>query len=346
MRLSDFDYHLPPELIAQMPALGRDTSRLLVVPKGEGSFCHQQFNNLTQLLQPHDLLVVNDTQVIKARLFGRKTTGGQVECLVERITDSVCAIGFIRASRTPKPGTLIEIEQGHIEVIEKQGKRYRLRFKVPMGLNAYLEQFGEVPLPPYLKRAAHADDSSGYQTVYAAKPGAVAAPTAGLHFTLNLLEQLQSRGVEIGKLTLHVGAGTFLPVEADEVEHHTMHSEWLSVSEALVQQIARTQQQGGRVIAVGTTSARALETAARSAGRGERAQGMQPFEGESRLFIYPGFEFKCIDGLITNFHLPKSTLLMLVSALAGVDQTRRAYDEAITHRYRFYSYGDAMFIQP
>jgi S-adenosylmethionine:tRNA ribosyltransferase-isomerase len=343
MRLSDFNYHLPPELIAQHPLPNRTASRLLELGKdahGQLLLNDKQFTDIVELIQANDLLVFNDTKVIPARLFGKKESGGAVEVLLERVTGSDTAITQIRASKSPKPGTQLlmgdDQEPFTIEVLgryqDSQSPFYEVRFSGPC--IPLLEKHGQLPLPPYITHTPDAEDQKRYQTVVAKNPGAVAAPTAGLHFDENILETLAKKGVQHTTLTLHVGAGTFSPVRTEDLSQHQMHSEWFSIPASSRELIEKTKATGGRVIAVGTTSLRALESAA--------ALGIE--EGETKLFITPGYEFKVVDSLITNFHLPCSTLLMLVSAFAGYENIRQAYDHAIQQHYRFFSYGDAMFL--
>jgi S-adenosylmethionine:tRNA ribosyltransferase-isomerase len=340
LKKSDFHYALPPELIAQAPLAERSASRLLVVPPAPAAFEDRGIRDLPQLLQPGDLLVFNDTRVIPARLHGAKASGGRVEILVERLLPGNEARVQIGASKPPRPGSRIALDAGgEVEVIGREGEFYRLRFHVAQPLEAWLQQAGELPLPPYIHRAPGADDADRYQTVFAREPGAVAAPTAGLHFDEALLDALRARGVDFGHVTLHVGAGTFQPVRVDELSEHRMHSEWLNVGAELVAKVRRTRTSGGRVIAVGTTVVRALE----SAMRGEE---LHPFAGETSIFILPGVRVRSVDALLTNFHLPESTLLMMVSAFAGKDRIFAAYAHAIEQRYRFFSYGDAMLLFP
>lgn len=340
MKRTDFHYDLPDELIARFPAAQRSGSRLLVLDRDSGALQDRQFRDLPDLLQPGDLLVFNNTKVIPARLFGLKATGGKVEVLVERITGEQTCLAHVRASKSPKPGSIIYIEGGGELLMEgRDGELFQLRHTGAGTLLQRLEQCGHMPLPPYIDRADEALDQQRYQTVYAQTPGAVAAPTAGLHFDADILDQLQRRGILTCFVTLHVGAGTFQPVRADDIRDHQMHAEWLSVDAATVAKIHDTKARGGRIIAVGTTSVRCLETAAQ---HGE----LQPYEGDTRIFIYPGYKFRVIDALITNFHLPESTLIMLVSALAGRDNVLNAYRHAVEQRYRFFSYGDAMLITP
>jgi S-adenosylmethionine:tRNA ribosyltransferase-isomerase len=337
VHLSDFDYPLPAGLIAQHPAAERTASRLLHVDGKTGAIEDRMFPDIVSLLNAGDVLVVNDTRVIKARLHGRKDTGGEVELLVERVLDAHRVLAQARASKPLLPGRNVIIAGGiEAEVIGRQGEFFELRF-VPEALEV-LAAHGEVPLPPYITHAPRADDEARYQTVYAQIPGAVAAPTAGLHFDDALLARIESKGVAFASVTLHVGAGTFQPVRIDDVSKHVMHSEWYSVPEATVEAIARAKAHKGHVVAVGTTALRALESAA--AG-GELRAG----SAETRLFIVPGYRFRVVDRLVTNFHLPRSTLLMLVSAFAGADNIRRAYAHAVAARYRFFSYGDAMLLE-
>jgi len=327
VRVSEFDYELPAELIAQHPAPRRSASRLLHLEPG-GRLHDLAFNDLPQLVDERDTLVLNDTRVIKARLFGRKPSGGQVEVLVERIVAPRIALALMRAGHAPKAGTEVLIGDVQASVESREGELYRVRFSEDV--ERVLERHGSVPLPPYITHPPGGEDLERYQTVYAAHPGAVAAPTAGLHFDEQMLDRLRSRGARIATLTLHVGFGTFQPVRTDSVEAHRMHRERYSVPDETLQAIA-----GRRVLAVGTTSLRALEAAAAT---GETS-------GETDLFIYPGYEFQVVDRLLTNFHLPKSTLLMLACAFAGRDHILRAYQHAVEQRYRFFSYGDAMLIE-
>ncbi len=338
MKRTDFHFDLPDNLIARFPAAERSGSRLLVLGRDTGVLQDLQFRDLPALLQPGDLLVFNNTKVIPARLFGQKATGGKVEVLVERITGEQTCVAHVRASKSPKPGAILQIEGGGELVMEgRAGELFQLRHVGDGTLLQRLEQCGHMPLPPYIDRPDEASDQQRYQTVYAQTPGAVAAPTAGLHFDQAILDQLRQRGVLTCFVTLHVGAGTFQPVRADDIREHQMHAEWLSVPAETVDLINATRAAGGRIIAVGTTSVRCLETAAQ---QGE----LLPFEGDTRIFIYPGYQFRVIDGLITNFHLPESTLIMLVSALAGRDNVLNAYRHAVAQEYRFFSYGDAMLI--
>ncbi len=337
MQLSDFDYQLPAQLIAQAPLAERSASRLLLLDPQADRHMDKRFTDLADLIEDGDLLVFNDTRVIPARLFGRKQSGGKVEVMVERVLDDKTLLAHIRASKAPKPGTRLILEnEVECTMLAREGDLFVLQQASRPWL-ALLDQYGHVPLPPYIQRADADTDRERYQTVFASNPGAVAAPTAGLHFDDATLQSLQRRVVEFTHITLHVGAGTFQPVRGDDIDSHVMHPERVEVSAAVVEAIEQTHQRGSRVIAVGTTVVRSLETAA-ATGK------LLPFHGESTLFIKPGYDFKTIDAMLTNFHLPKSTLLMLVSAFAGTDLIRRAYAHAVAEQYRFFSYGDAMFI--
>lgn len=344
LSVATFDYHLPEDLIAQQPAAVRTGSRLLHLD-AHGHYHDRLFSDLPQRLKASDLLIFNNTQVIKARLQGQKESGGKVEVLIERIINEHQAIAHIRASKAPKPGTKLLFAEGALvlTVTGRDDALFEVEFDQP-ALMA-LEQFGALPLPPYITHQAQHTDEERYQTVYAEHPGAVAAPTAGLHFDQNLLTQLQSQGINIAFVTLHVGAGTFQPVRVDRIEDHQMHAERYTVPAATLDAMQHTRAAGGRIIAVGTTSVRALESAAQP----EKTQGTVlsngDIQGDTRIFITPGYQFHWIDALITNFHLPQSTLLMLVSALAGIDPIRAAYNHAVQMKYRFFSYGDAMFIE-
>ena len=335
---SDFDFALPPELIAQHPAPERSASRLL--DGRSGTPVDRVFRDLPELLTPGDLLVFNDTRVIKARLHGAKASGGAVEALVERVLPGHEVLMHLRASKSPRPGSRVRFADAFdAEVLGRggpDGSLFQLRF--PSEPFALLEQHGHVPLPPYITHADSADDVARYQTIFAARPGAVAAPTAALHFDTGVLDALQRRGVKLAHVTLHVGAGTFQPVRSENLAEHRMHSEWFEVGEPTVQAIAETHAAGRLVVAVGTTSLRALESAALG---GTLRSGSR----DTDIFITPGFEFRVVDGLLTNFHLPRSTLMMLVSALAGYDAIRALYAHAIAQRYRFFSYGDAMLLE-
>ncbi len=341
LTLAEFDYALPAELIAQAPLAERSASRLLVLSPTPGEapqIADAVFTELADLVRPGDLFVFNDTRVIHARLHGVKDSGGQVEVLIERAIGPHEALAQVRASKSPKTGTLLRLAEAiEVEVLGRVGEFYHLRFPAGEDLFALLERHGRLPLPPYIQRAAGEADESRYQTVYAREPGSVAAPTAGLHFDEALLARIAERGAKCAWLTLHVGAGTFQPVRVDDLGEHRMHRERYVIPQETVDAIAATRAAGGRVIAVGTTSMRALEAAAQD-GR------LEAGSAETEIFILPGFRFQVVDALVTNFHLPKSTLLMLVSAFAGMDSIRRAYAHAVAQRYRFFSYGDAMFI--
>jgi len=336
MKLDDFDYDLPDALIARHPPVQRSASRLLSVPPA-GPFADRGITDLPALLRAGDLLVLNDTRVMRARLTGHKTdSGGRLEALIERITGSHEAIAQLRASKTPRPGTELRLGQARAVVGERVGSFFTLRFDEPV--DGVLARDGAVPLPPYIDRPAGAADDDRYQTVYARESGSVAAPTAGLHFDDALLARLRETGIGTAFVTLHVGAGTFQPVRVDDIAQHRMHAERFQVPQATAEAIARTRAAGGQVVAVGTTSLRTLESAVDEAGE------VAPITGETELFVTPGFRFRTVDLLLTNFHLPRSTLLMLVSAFAGVRRIRDAYAHAIAGGYRFYSYGDAMLL--
>jgi S-adenosylmethionine:tRNA ribosyltransferase-isomerase len=337
LKRSEFQFDLPQGLIAQQPMPRRSDSRLLQLSKSDGQLFDRAFRELPDLLSEGDLLVFNNTRVIPARLFGRKETGGRLEVMLERlISDSEC-LAQLRVSKPPRKGSVIFLEDGsRLEVTARDGPFFSLRL-VGGGLGEKLGKLGHVPLPPYIDREDTPEDRERYQTVYARHPGAVAAPTAGLHFDDTLLDLIESRGVERVEVTLHVGAGTFQPVRCEEIEDHWMHAERLEVSASVCEAVERTRNRGGRVIAVGTTAVRSLETAA---SRGT----LKPYAGDSRIFVYPGYQFRVVDGLVTNFHLPESTLLMLVCALAGTGETLAAYRHAVASRYRFFSYGDAMLV--
>ncbi len=338
VKTQDFDYLLPSELIAKYPLAKRSASRLLCLDRETGEIVHRQFMDLLALVEPNDLLVFNDTRVISARLYGAKASGGKIEILIERVLSQHQALAHIRASKSPKPGTRLIIGNNlEIAMLAREGDLFKLEFPQEKNIYEYLEQYGEVPLPPYLERQVEPEDKLRYQTVFAQKKGAVAAPTAGLHFDEDLLQALQKKGVQSCFVTLHVGAGTFQPLRVEDLSQHTMHSEWLQVSETVCSAVQKCRENKGRVIAVGTTVVRCLETAAQT---GE----LKPYCGDTQLFLRPGSEFHCVDALITNFHLPKSSLLMLVSAFAGFNAVMHAYQVAVAEKYRFYSYGDAMWI--
>ncbi len=340
MQLSDFNYDLPPELIAHQPLAQRTASRLLVVDGANGRLSDKQFSDLPDLLQPEDLLVFNDTRVIPARLHGTKATGGKVEVLIERVLDTQHALAHIRASKSPREGSRLLLESViKAEVSGRSGDLFHLHFIGERSVLELLEEYGHIPLPPYIERPDECSDRERYQTVYAKKPGAVAAPTAGLHFDDALLDTLHAKGIATTTVTLHVGAGTFQPVRNNDLSKHIMHAEYAEVSEATCKAVADCKARGGRVIAVGTTSVRSLESAAQSGT-------LKPFRDETRLFITPGYQFTVVDAMVTNFHLPESTLLMLVAAFSGYDTVRNGYRHAINNAYRFFSYGDAMFLTP
>ena len=337
MQLSDFHYDLPEALIAQQPSVRRGDSRLLHLPAGLDEVRDRQFRDLSGLVRPGDLMVFNDTRVLPARLHGTKETGGRVEVLVERLVSEDRALAHIRASKSPKPGSRILIGDVWLKMEERVDELFIL--KTESGTFAELMQMhGHMPLPPYIQRPDTELDQERYQTVFGERPGAVAAPTAGLHFDREMLDRLERMGVEMARVTLHVGAGTFQPVRLQDLEKHKMHSEWLEVGRSTVDAVAETRARGGRVVAVGTTSVRCLETAA-AGGK------LEPYRGDTRLFIRPGYEFQVTDALLTNFHLPESTLLMLVCAFAGYERTMAAYRHAVEEGYRFFSYGDAMFLE-
>ena len=337
MQVSDFDFDLPDAQIARFPAEDRTGSRLLCLDGNSGAIEHHQFADIEQLLEPGDLLVLNNTRVIPARLYGQKETGGKIEVLIERVVDDNLALAQVRASKSPKPGSVLLLADGAVPVVV-EGRRnflFVLRFATPV--LPLLLAHGHMPLPPYIDRADGDSDRLRYQTVFAAKDGAVAAPTAGLHFDEALLARLEARGVRKAFVTLHVGSGTYQPVRVEKIEDHVMHAEYIEVSEEVCQAVLETRAQGKRVVAVGTTSVRSLESASAS---GEIA----PFQGDSSIFIYPGYQFRSVDLMVTNFHLPQSTLLMLVSAFAGREQVLAAYNDAVDQQYRFFSYGDAMLL--
>ncbi len=338
MKRTDFHFDLPDDRIARYPTPERTASRLLALDGASGQHRDLMFADIERLLSPGDLLVLNNTRVIPARVFGRKSTGGQIEVLVERVLDERTLLAHIRSSKSPKPGSEVYIgDDRPATMIERRDDLFVLTLAGDEPAVTWLERVGHMPLPPYIDRADELSDRERYQTVFAAQPGAVAAPTAGLHFSHELLERLAAKGVERAFVTLHVGSGTFQPVRADDIREHQMHAEWLSVPGAVVDAVAATRARGGRVIAVGTTAVRSLETAAQSGV-------LSAYEGESRLFIYPGYQFNVVDAMVTNFHLPESTLLMLVSAFAGREPVLAAYRHAVAAEYRFFSYGDAMFI--
>ncbi|MCZ6560907.1 MAG: tRNA preQ1(34) S-adenosylmethionine ribosyltransferase-isomerase QueA [Gammaproteobacteria bacterium] len=337
MQLADFEYDLPESLIAQKPPDRRGASRLLCLDGASGELSDRQFPDIRDLLQSGDLLVLNDTRVIPARLLGNKESGGRCEVLIERVTCTERATAQVRASKSPPTGTRLLFKHCHAVVEGRDGDLFRLRFD--REVMDCLAADGHVPLPPYIQRADQALDIERYQTVYADRPGAVAAPTAGLHFDQAMLDRLADDGIEQTRLTLHVGAGTFQPVRSENIQNHRLHAERVEIPDQVCEAVRRTRERGGRVIAVGTTVVRSLESAA---ANGE----LQPMHGETDLFIYPGFRFRVVDAMLTNFHLPRSSLLMLVSAYAGRDAILAAYRHAVDNRSRFFSYGDAMFIYP
>jgi len=378
-----FSYTLPDVLIAKYPATSRTASRLLCLDGGTGQIQHQQFADIVELINPGDLLILNNTKVMSARLFGRKQSGGKVELLIDKITDQQTAIAYIKSSKPVKPGTVIQLERAKIEIkteaevetgvvlnaipaaviiiarMDTNDGRYVIGVhNRAASIAAILDSYGNIPLPPYMKRNAEITDSSRYQTVYSKELGSVAAPTAGLHFDAELLQTLVAKGVNFAEVTLHIGSGTFQPVRVTNIADHQMHMEQVTVSQEVCDKIVATKAAGGRVFAVGTTATRAVETAAKAAATDkvtvtDKTTGItaaaatniiQPYHGDTNLFITPGFNFKVIDGMITNFHLPCSTLLMLVCALAGTENVLHAYLVAVQQEYRFYSYGDAMFV--
>lgn len=342
MNVADFDFELPDELIAHYPMPERTQSRLLVVEPeatdNDAKISHKIFSDIESLINSGDVLVFNDTKVVPARLFAQKHTGGKLEILFERALDEFTFLAHVRSSKSPKAGaTLIVDDEAELLMRGRQGALFILQASKDLPVFSLLEKYGHIPLPPYIERQDESLDSSRYQTVYAQKPGAAAAPTAGLHFDDALLSRLREKGVKTAFVTLHVGAGTFQPVRVDNIHDHVMHSEWIDVNEYTVTLINNARKNGGRIICVGTTSVRCLETASQS---GE----LKTFQGDTSIFIYPGYSFKSVDALITNFHLPKSTLLMLVSAFSGKQTILTAYEHAIKNKYRFFSYGDAMFL--
>jgi S-adenosylmethionine:tRNA ribosyltransferase-isomerase len=343
MLRTDFSFELPEQLIARYPQPERSASRLLKLNRHTGELSHQHFTDILSAFNPGDLLVFNNTRVIPARLFGQKASGGKVEVLVERILDQQRFLAHVRASKAPKAGNLLVLENdAEVEMVQRHGELFELRVTSDEPVLEMLERLGHMPLPPYIDRPDAASDRERYQTVYNQKPGAVAAPTAGLHFDQPLLDALQAKGVEFAFVTLHVGAGTFQPVRVDNVLEHQMHAEYIEVPADVVDKVNACKARGNKVIAVGTTSVRSLESAAQFA----KAQQLplQPYAGDTRIFIYPGYQFEVVDALITNFHLPESTLIMLVSAFSSRDFVMQAYQTAIAEQYRFYSYGDAMLI--
>lgn len=338
MRRQDFFYELPDELIARRPAEVRTGSRLLVLDGPSGERQHKQFPDLLDLVEEGDLMVFNNTRVIPARVFGQKASGGKLEVLVERVLDAYSVLAHVRSSKAPKPGSMIILQGGtEVEMVARHDALFELRFPDSAPALEVLEAIGHMPLPPYIDREDEAEDKERYQTVYGTEKGAVAAPTAGLHFDEALLAKLKEKGVQQAFVTLHVGAGTFQPVRVDNILEHHMHSEVMDVGQDVCDLILATKAAGKRVIAVGTTSVRCLESAAKEGA-------IKPYQGDTDIFIYPGYQYQVVDALVTNFHLPESTLLMLVSAFVGYKNTMQAYSEAVAEQYRFFSYGDAMFI--
>ena len=343
MRVSDFSFDLPSELIARFPKADRTGSRLMVLDGNTGDRLDLGFKDILAQLNAGDLLVFNNTRVIPARMFGQKSSGGKIEVLVERLIDKNTVLAHIRASKSPKVGAQLLLEgKATATMVARHGALFELKFQSEKSVLSILDEIGHMPLPPYIDRPDESSDRERYQTVYNEKPGAVAAPTAGLHFDDALLEQIKAKGVELAFITLHVGAGTFQPVKVDEISDHIMHAEYVEVSDEVVAQIKKTKANGGRIVAVGTTSVRSLESAAKSAEN--KGSELTAFYGDTDIFITPGYEFKLIDALLTNFHLSESTLLMLVSAFAGYENIMNAYQHAISEQYRFFSYGDAMFL--
>lgn len=346
MQVSDFHFDLPDELIARYPQPERTASRLLQLNGNTGEVKDGTFKDVLDLVQPGDLVVFNNTRVIPARMFGRKASGGKLEVLVERMLDDKRLLAHVRCSKSPKPGSTVilgENDQYSAEMVARHGALFELKLNGDKTLLEVLEEIGHMPLPPYIDRPDEDADKERYQTVYNQKPGAVAAPTAGLHFDAQLLEQMQAKGVELAYVTLHVGAGTFQPVKVDNIHDHHMHAEYAEVPQEVVDAIAATKARGGRIIAVGTTSVRSLESAAQDALK--KGTELAPYFADTEIFIYPGYQYQLVDCLITNFHLPESTLIMLVSAFAGYEHTMCAYQHAVDNQYRFFSYGDAMFIE-
>ena len=347
MKRSDFDFELPEHLIARYPLAERTASRLLCLDGASGKIEHRRFVDLLDMLSADDLLVFNNTRVIPARLWARKTSGGRAEILVERLLDERSCLAHVRVSKTPKAGSDLLLQRDAdspaedlaFRVVGREGELFHLCLPEGQHLMSVLESFGHMPLPPYIDRADEAVDRDRYQTVYGEREGAVAAPTAGLHFSEAFIASCREKGVDTAFITLHVGAGTFQPVRADDIADHRMHAEYLEVGERLCAQVAAARGRGGRVVAVGTTVVRALESASASGA-------LAPFRGDSNIFIYPGYRFRSVDAMLTNFHLPESTLIMLVSAFAGREAVLNAYREAVAREYRFFSYGDAMFVTP
>ncbi len=352
MKTADFHFDLPAELIAQTPLPERSASRLLNVDGRSGSLSHLSFRDLPGLLTDKDLLVFNNTRVLPARLFGQKQTGGRVELLIERLLGDGNALAHVRASKSPREGTLLlimpddesDVSELTVRVAGRQGSLFVLAPESG-SIKDMMRRFGHMPLPPYIEREDTPEDRERYQTLYGRRDGAVAAPTAGLHFDQTLLDQLDAAGIRRAEVTLHVGAGTFQPVRVENIADHSMHSEYVEVDQACVDAVRACRERGGRVVAIGTTAVRSLESAAvRQSNPAEGDRWIEPFHGDTDIFLYPGCDFKVVDAMVTNFHLPESTLIMLVSAFAGIETIRHAYQTAIDNRYRFFSYGDAMFL--
>ena len=352
MKTADFHFDLPAELIAQTPLPERSASRLLNVDGRSGSLSHLSFRDLPGLLTNKDLLVFNNTRVLPARLFGQKQTGGRVELLIERLLGDGNALAHVRASKSPREGTLLlimpddesDVSELTVRVAGRQGSLFVLAPESG-SIKDMMRRFGHMPLPPYIEREDTPEDRERYQTLYGRRDGAVAAPTAGLHFDQTLLDQLDAAGIRRAEVTLHVGAGTFQPVRVENIADHSMHSEYVEVDQACVDAVRACRERGGRVVAIGTTAVRSLESAAvRQSNPAEGDRWIEPFHGDTDIFLYPGCDFKVVDAMVTNFHLPESTLIMLVSAFAGIETIRHAYQTAIDNRYRFFSYGDAMFL--
>ncbi|WP_325893688.1 tRNA preQ1(34) S-adenosylmethionine ribosyltransferase-isomerase QueA [Grimontia sp. NTOU-MAR1] len=345
MQVSDFHFDLPDSLIARYPQADRTASRLLQLNGNTGGLSHKQFTDILDLVEPGDLMVFNNTRVIPARVYGRKASGGKIEVLVERILDEKLILAHVRASKPPKPGTQLflgENDEFEAEMVARHDALFEIHFSGEQAVLDILNQVGHMPLPPYIDRPDEESDKERYQTVYNEKPGAVAAPTAGLHFDENILAALKEKGVETAFVTLHVGAGTFQPVRVDDINDHVMHSEYAEVPQEVVDAVLATKARGNRVIAVGTTSVRSLESAAQHSKN--EGTDLKPFFNDTQIFIYPGYEWQLVDALVTNFHLPESTLIMLVSSFAGYEHVMNAYKEAVNNEYRFFSYGDAMFV--
>lgn len=345
MQVSDFHFDLPDSLIARYPQPDRTASRLLQLNGNTGELSHRQFTDILDLVEPGDLMVFNNTRVIPARVYGRKASGGKIEVLVERMLDEKTILAHVRSSKSPKPGTQLflgENDEFEAEMVARHDALFEIRFVGEQAVLDILNQVGHMPLPPYIDRPDEDSDKERYQTVYNEKPGAVAAPTAGLHFDENILAALKEKGVQTAFVTLHVGAGTFQPVRVENINDHVMHAEYAEVPQEVVDAVLATKARGNRVIAVGTTSVRSLESAAQHAKK--EGTELQPFFDDTQIFIYPGYEWQLVDALVTNFHLPESTLIMLVSSFAGYDHVMNAYKEAVSNEYRFFSYGDAMFV--